>query len=79
MRHDTGEIVAGRSQLAEALGVHPNHVGNVLAELASIGAVLRDRGPRGSRWLMNPNVATCLAGKARDDAQSAAPELRLVP
>jgi hypothetical protein len=31
------------------------------------------------RWFMNPNVGTCLTGKAREDAQGAAPKLSVVP
>ena len=36
------------------------------------------RGPGMVRYFMNPNVATHLAGKARDEAQAAAPKLRVV-
>lgn len=79
MRHDTGEIVASRAQLADELGISPNHAGDILRELANIGALVRVREGRGSRWFMNPTVATQLSGRARDDAQSAAPQLRLVP
>lgn len=79
MRMDTGEIVADRQHLAEAVGAHPNHVSTVLGEMQRCGAVIRRREGHTVRWFMNPRVGTCLAGTARDTAQAAASSLRLVP
>jgi hypothetical protein len=86
LRRDTGEIMLTREELAERVGTHPNHVSTVMHELADIGAITARReriaglrGPGRVVYFMNPNVATNLAGAARDRAQAAAPALRLVP
>src|SRR4051812_601203 len=86
LRRDTGEIMLTREELAERVGTHPNHVSTVMHELADIGAITARReriaglrGPGRVVYFMNPNVATTLAGAARDRAQAAAPALRLVP
>src|SRR3954465_11439834 len=79
LRRDTGEIVLTRDELAERVGTTPGEVSRIMHELAKIGAVAvhreRGPGPRGpgrAVYLMNPNVATNLAGAARDKAQGAA-------
>lgn len=79
MRMDTGEIVATRADLAAEVGCHPNHVSAVLAEMVECGAISRHQEGRTVQFFMNPMVGTCLTGKAREDAQAAAPRLRLVP
>src|SRR4051812_39922168 len=85
LRRDTGEIVLTRDELAERVGTSADEVSRIMGELAGIGAIIvrRERvaGMRGrgrAVYLMNPNVATNLTGAARDKAQAAAPELRLV-
>src|SRR3954465_13914010 len=85
LRHDTGEIMLTRDELAERVGTRPNEVSNLMHELASIGAIIVHRekvaGMRGrgrAVYFMNPNVATNLGGAARDRAQAEAPALRLV-
>jgi hypothetical protein len=85
LRHDTGEVMLSRDELAERIGTRPNEVSNLMHELAGIGAIIvrRERvagmrGPGRAVYLMNPNVATNLAGAARDHAQAEAPPLRLV-
>lgn len=85
LRNDTGEVLLSREQMAEEVGVAPKRVSEVMSELVKIGAISRVRervpGMRGSgvvRYFMNPNVATQLSGKARDDAQRSAPMLALV-
>ncbi len=85
LRRDTGEVMLTRDELAERVGTRPDHVSRVMHELASIGAIIihRERvagmrGPGRAVYLMNPAVATNLAGTARDRAQAEAPKLRLV-
>ena len=85
LRRDTGEIALTRDELAETIGVAPDHISRLMHELASIGAVTVHRekvaGMQGrgrAVYFMNPNVATNLAGAARDRAQADAPALRLV-
>src|SRR5215217_5829672 len=79
LRRDTGEVMLTRDELAERVGTRPDHVSRVMHELAGIGAIIihRERvaGMRGrgrAVYLMNPNVATNLAGVARDKAQAEA-------
>jgi DNA-binding transcriptional ArsR family regulator len=79
LRMDTGEIVMTRKEMAEAAGTTPDHVSSALSELVEVGALIRHQEGREVRWFMNPNVGTCLTGKAREDAQKAAPKLSVVP
>jgi CRP-like cAMP-binding protein len=85
LRHDTGEIMLSRDQLAEAIGTDPDNVTRIMRELEAIGAIIirRERvagirGPARAVYFMNPHVATNLSGKARDKAQAEAPPLRLL-
>jgi hypothetical protein len=85
LRRDTGEIMLSRDELAGLIGERPDHAGEIMAELASIGAITTRRervagmrGPGRTVYFMNPNVATNLTGATRDRAQAEAPKLRLV-
>lgn len=85
LRTDTGEIMLSRDQMADALAVPSGEVSRCMSELVKFGAISRVRervpGLRGAglaRYFMNPNVATHLSGKVRDDAQRSAPVLALV-
>jgi hypothetical protein len=85
LRHDTGEIVLTRDELAERIGSDADTVTKIMAELESIGAISRRReriagvrGPGRVCYFLNPNVATSLTGTARDKAQAEAPKLKLV-
>ena len=78
-RH-TGMILLTRDELAEQVGTHSDNVSRIMADLESIGAISRRRervpgmrGPGMVRYFMNAHVATCLTGKARDDAQASEP------
>jgi hypothetical protein len=84
-RH-TGMILLTRDELATQVGAHPDNITRIMADLESIGAVSRRRervpgmrGPGMVRYFMNPNVATHLSGKTRDQAQEKAPPLKLEP
>jgi len=71
----TGEVLLNRTQMAAAIGTHPQQVSAALSELLHFGALIRRQEGRDVRWFMNPNVATSLTGAARDDAQRGAPRL----
>jgi hypothetical protein len=72
LRHDTGEVLASRSDLAGHLGVSLPHVSTIMGELASINAIRKERQGRGVRYFMNSSVATSLPGAAaRQAARSA--------
>ena len=72
MRMDTGEILKGREELAERLGVLPRHVSSLMTELASINAIRREKRGREVRYFMNSTVATHLPGAdARAQAREA--------
>lgn len=85
LRTDTGEIMLTRDELAERVGLRPEHVSAIMTELETLGAVTRwrertpgMRGPGPVRYAMNPRVGTHLAGRRRDEAQAEAVQLRLV-
>lgn len=75
LRTDTGEIVMDRAEMMEAAGSPSPHVSAALAELVSVGALIRRRDGREVRWFMNPRIGTHLTGLAREDAQRQAPPL----
>lgn len=86
LRRDTGEVMATREELAAAVEATPDHVSAIMGELESVGAISRRRakvagmrGPGMVRYFLNPRVGTHLTGAARDKAQAAAPQLRLLP
>lgn len=74
----TGEVLLSRTQMAQAIGCRPQHVSAALAELLGMGALIRRQEGRDVRWFINPLVATCLPGAARDEAQRSAPPLLTV-
>jgi len=85
LRRDTGEIMQTRDELADAVSVKADEVSRIMTELEDIGAISRKRtkvpgmrGPGMVRYFMSPRIGTHLTGKARDDAQTDAPLLRLV-
>lgn len=78
LRMDTGEIMLSRSEFAQALGVVPRQVSEVMSELAELGAISARREGRGVRYFMNPNVGTHLSGAARDEAQRKAGPLKVI-
>ena len=85
LRHDTGEIMQTRDELAEAIGVRVAEISSIMGELESFGAITRERiklpgmrGPGMVRYKMNEVIATHLTGAARDKAQAAAPPLRSI-
>lgn len=84
LRRDTGEVMLTRDELAVMVGDAPRSVSTIMGELEGIGAVSRRRervagmrGPGRARYFMNPHVATHLAGRSRDEAQSGAEPVRL--
>jgi hypothetical protein len=78
LRLDTGEIIMDRKQMMAVSDAASAHVSAILSELVSIGALIRHQEGREVRWFMNPTIGTCLTGKAREDAQLAAPRLQVV-
>jgi hypothetical protein len=82
LRRDTGEIMQTRDELADAVGVPPERVSEIMGELESFGAISKERiriagmrGPGMVRYRMNPTVGTHLQGAARDKAQAVAQPL----
>ncbi len=78
LRMDTGEIVMDRKQMMQAAETTSSNISTALMELADFGALIRLQDGREVRWFMNPTVGTHLTGRAREDVQRAAPELRVV-
>lgn len=75
---DSNEVQADRRELARELACEPREISEVMSELEKLGAVYRRKEGRGVRYLVHPKFGTHLTGAARDRAQAAAPELRLV-
>jgi hypothetical protein len=78
-RTDTNEIIMTRAEMGAAIGFPLSTVSECLGELLRIGALIRHQEGRKVRWFMNSQVATCLTGAARENAQkSDPPVLKLV-
>jgi hypothetical protein len=75
---DDNEVLLGRQQLAEAIGVKPNVVSEVVGDLERVGAVYRQKSGRFVKLYVNPRIGTHMKGAVRDRAQRAAPQLRLL-
>lgn len=78
LRIDTGEVMLSRAELAASLGVAVRDVSRCMSFLVEVGAISRRTDGRGVRYFVNPRVGTHLSGKARDDAQAAAPILTVI-
>jgi len=75
----TGQIMLTREEIAEKVGVTPDHVSTIMRELVSFGAILTERekvagmrGPGFVRYFMNKHVAE-VGSRATQD------ELALIP
>lgn len=75
---DSNDVQATRAELAHELGCAPRDISEVMGELEELGAVYRRKEGRGVRYFVHPKFGTHLTGAARERAQAAAPELRLV-
>jgi hypothetical protein len=75
----SGEIMLTREELAERLNILPLHVSRIMSELASIGAIQREKRGRTVRYLMSQHIATHQPlGPKLDQTRAATPKLRLV-
>jgi hypothetical protein len=71
-----GEIMASRQQIADAAGVLPRDVSTALAQLVTIGALLR---LKPGRYAINPHVGWSGSLIKRDMAAKKTPRLVVVP
>jgi hypothetical protein len=78
LRVDTGEVMQSRAELAALLDVTVRDVSRCMSFLVDTGAISRRVDGRSVRYFVNPRVGTHLSGKARDDAQAAAPILTVI-
>lgn len=74
----TGEIMLSREELAQRLGILPRDLSSIMTELASIGAIIREKHGRTVRYVMSPHIATHQTGEKLVEARAKAPKLRLV-
>lgn len=82
---DTGEILATREELAEAVRAPANDISRIMSELVAVGAISRRmvkvagmRGQGTVRYSLNPWVGSHLGQEARARAQAVTPK-PLVP
>lgn len=75
-----GEIAFDRGLFAAELGVSPNEVSKLMAELVEFGALIREGTPRRYRYFLNHHVGTRQGlTKATEDMQAKAKPLELLP
>lgn len=79
MHPTSGEIMATRADLAARVGIEPRTVSELMAELAKINAISKEKRGKTVRYSMNPAVATHLPdpGK-RAEARAAAGPLLII-
>lgn len=76
---DTGEIMLTRSEISQRLEILPRHVSEIMTELASINAILREKRGREVVYFMSSHIATHLpTGERLNEARAKTPKLRLV-
>ncbi len=75
----TGEVMLSRSVLAARIGTDADNVSRIMAELATINAIRREKMGREVRYFMNSSIATHIASAdARAEARKKDGGLRLV-
>ncbi len=79
MRNDTGEVMLTRAQMAERVGASLQDVSRIMTELASIGAIRREKDGRAARYFMSAQIATHVAtAGGRAEARKKSGPLQLV-
>jgi len=78
VHHETSQIMLTRQELAKELNVHTQSITNIMSELESIKAIIKQKEGRGVTYYMNPNVATHLNQEERDKARPKAPSLEVI-
>lgn len=78
VHRETGQIMLTRQELAHEINIHSTHVTNIMSELESIKAIIKEKEGRGVTYYMNPNIATHLNQEERDKARPKAPKLELI-
>jgi len=78
VHRETGQIMLTRQEMAEQLEIHLNYVSNIMSELESINAIIKEKEGRGVTYYMNPNVGTHLSQEDREKAQVKAPPLTVI-
>lgn len=80
LRHDTGEVMLTRDQLAERIGCHPDKVSEVMCTLEVMGVIRRERqrlegvrGPGRVVYFINPHVGWNGSLLARREEAAAVP------
>lgn len=78
VHRETGQIMLSRLEMAKELNVHAQNITNIMSELESIKAIIKEKEGRGVTYYMNPNIATHLNQEERDKARPKAPKLELI-
>jgi len=78
VHRETGQIMLTRQELADKIEIKHNHVSNIMSELESINAIIKQKEGRGVTYYMNPNVGTHLSQEDREKAQVKAPSLTVI-
>jgi len=78
VHRETGQIMLSRQEMAKQLEIAHNYVSNIMSELESINAIIKQKEGRGVTYYMNPNVGTHLSQEDRDKARAKAPALKVI-
>ncbi|CAI3960893.1 hypothetical protein [Commensalibacter communis] len=78
VHHETGQIMLSRQELAKELNIHTQSITNIMSELESIRAIIKEKEGRGVTYYLNPNVGTHLPQPHRKEAQAKAPPLEVI-
>lgn len=78
VHRETGQIMLSRQELADELNISSSHITNIMTELESIKAIIKEKEGRGVTYYMNPHVATHLNQEERNRTRPTAPKLELI-
>jgi len=78
VNYETGQIMLSRQELANNLNISSRHITNIMSELESIKAIIKEKEGRGVTYYLNPNVGTHLPQPHRKLAQAQAPTLTVI-
>jgi len=78
VHRETGQIMLSRQEMADKIGIHLNHISNIMTELENINAIIKKKDGRGVIYYMNPNVANHYPQEIRDKSQKEAPKLKII-
>ena len=78
VHRETGQIMLSRREIAQEINIQTQTVTNIMSELESIKAILKQKNGRGVMYYMNPNIANHYPREIRNGEQKKTPQLKII-